>query len=143
LGVYKLAQKLDEIPGEDYEGSSVLGGAKAAVQKKWIKEYRWGFSEPEMALAVGNHGPAVIGIDWLSDMMEPDSKGLIHATGYAEGGHAILVNGINLKKGLYHLHNSWGISWGINGGCFLSRDDMAMLLARQGECCIPVVRLMG
>lgn len=57
------------------------------------------------------------------------------------GGHAILCNGVNVKSGLYRLHNSWGESWGVNGEAFISRADMATLLKRQGEACIPVKRL--
>jgi hypothetical protein len=143
VGVYRRAQKLDDVPGENYEGTSVLGGAKAAEEKKWLKEYRWGFSESDLCLAVGYHGPAVLGINWYSGMMNPDSKGIVRPTGTLEGGHAILCNGVNVKNELYRLHNSWSSSWGINGDCFITRADMTKLLKEQGETCIPVVRLMG
>jgi hypothetical protein len=140
--VYKRAQQLDEFPGEFYDGSSVLGGIKAGVEKKWYKEYRWAFGEDDLALAVGWHGPAVLGINWYSDMMTSDSKGVIKPTGTLEGGHAILCTGISIKKGLYRLHNSWSREWGIDGDCFISREDMAKLLKMKGEACIPITRLM-
>jgi hypothetical protein len=140
LAVYHRAQELDEWPGEDYEGSSVLGAIKAGKEKGWYKEYRWAFGEEDLALAVGYKGPAVLGINWTEGMMDPDKNGLIKATGSLQGGHAILCNGYSIKKGLYRLHNSWGSEWGINGECFLSEADMVKLLKDQGEACVPVVR---
>lgn len=138
--VYKLAQKYDEWPGDNYEGSSVLGGAKAAQKMGWLTEYRWAFGEDDLAMAVGYKGPAVLGVNWYEGMTEPDKNGIIRPTGDALGGHCILCNGINVKRGLYRLHNSWGASWGVNGECFISFSDMATLLKKQGEACIPVIR---
>lgn len=143
MQVYKLAQKLDDEPGENYEGSTVLGGAKAAQTKKWLKEYRWGFSLDDAILALGYHGPGVAGLNWYSGMMDVDSKGFIHPTGQLEGGHAILVHGVNVKGQYVKLWNSWSKSWGINGGCYLSFDDFGRLLQEQGEFCIPVIRNLG
>jgi len=138
--VYYRARQIDEWPGENYEGSSVLAAMKAGQEKGWYKEYRWAFSEPELALAVSYKGPAVLGVNWYEGMSNPDKNGLIHPTGELQGGHAIICNGFNTRKGLYRLHNSWGSAWGINGECFISRRDMALLLKQQGEACIPVVR---
>jgi hypothetical protein len=138
--VYHMAQQLDEWPGDDYEGSSVLGAMKAGRQKGWYKEYRWAFGEQDLCLAVGYKGPCVLGINWYDGMSTPDSKGIIAPTGAIAGGHAIMCNGFNVKTGLYRLHNSWGNWWGINGECFIHQDHMARLLAEQGEACIPVIR---
>jgi hypothetical protein len=143
IQVYKRAQQLDEFPGEFYDGSSVLGGVRAGVEKKWYKEYRWGFSLDDAVLALGYHGPGVAGINWTSDMMKPDSKGFIRATGTVEGGHAIMVSGVNVKGRYVKLFNSWGKSWGMNGMCYLSFDDFEKLLHQKGEFCIPITRLMG
>jgi hypothetical protein len=143
LQVYKRAQVLDEIPGEDYEGSSVLGGIKAGVEKKWYGSYRWGFGLDDAILALGYHGPGVAGLNWYSGMMDIDSKGFIHPTGQVEGGHAILINQVNVKGHYVGLFNSWSKSWGRNGSCYLSFDDFARLLKEDGEFCIPVVRLHG
>lgn len=139
--VYKLAQKYDEWPGDNYEGSSVLGGAKASQKMGWLTEYRWAFGENDLAMAVGYYGPAVLGLNWYEGMNEPDKNGIIRPTGDMLGGHCILCNSINIKKQLYRLHNSWGTSWGINGDCFISFADMEKLLKQEGEACIPVQRL--
>ena len=142
LQVYYEAQILDDYPGEDYEGSSVLGGIKAGKKRGWYGGYRWAFSEFDLALAVGNFGPAVLGINWYSGMNEPDSKGFVTPTGALEGGHAILCNGIHIKTGVYRLHNSWSRKWGFFGDCFITRKDMAFLLKERGEACIPVTRYL-
>jgi len=141
--VYRRARELDEWPGEDYEGSSVLGAAKAGKERGWYGEYRWAFGEEDLRLAVGYKGPAVLGINWLEGMMQPNAKGVIRALGAVMGGHAILCNGFNVNSGLYRLHNSWGKSWGVQGECFISSEDLAKLLKDQGEAMIPVVRKLG
>jgi hypothetical protein len=138
--VYKLAQTFDEWPGEDYEGSSVLGGAKAAEQMGWLEQYRWAFSLEDAILALGYRGPGVAGLNWYEGMSEPDKNGFIHPTGALLGGHCILINGVNVKKGYVKLHNSWSKNWGILGGCYLSFDDFGRLLKEDGEFCIPVIR---
>jgi len=141
--IYYRAQELDDFPGTDYDGSSVLGAVKAGMERKWYGSYRWAFGEADLCLAVGYKGPVILGVNWYSGMMDPDSQGIIKPTGALEGGHAILCTGINLKTGLYRLHNSWGQSFGINGDCFISRPDMTLLLVRDGEACIPIARGRG
>lgn len=138
--LYKRAKELDEWPGENYDGSSVLAAIKAGQEKGWYKEYRWAFSENDLSLAIGHYGPVVLGINWYEGMEDVDSDGLIQVAGNVLGGHAILCNGYNVKKKLYRLHNSWGKSWGINGECFITVNDLTRLLAEDGEACIPVVR---
>ena len=138
--IYYRARQIDEWPGENYEGSSVLAAIKAGMEKGWYTEFRWAFSETDLALAVGYKGPAVLGINWYEGMCDTDSKGIIKPTGEILGGHAILCNGYSIKTGLYRLHNSWGQGWGINGECFIHKDDLASLLKDQGEACIPVIR---
>jgi len=140
--IYKRAQMLDEWPGENYEGTSVLGGMKALQQlyPEAIKEYRWGFTLQDVLETIAYRGPIVLGVNWYNNMFAPDDKGFIHASGRLAGGHAILAKGINAKKKYITLHNSWGESWGINGSCYLSFDDLKLLLRNEGEACIPVIR---
>ena len=141
--IYYRARELDEWPGEDYEGSSVLGAVKAATEKGWYKEYRWAFGVDDLALAVSRHGPAILGINWYTGMFNTDGSGFVRVTGRIEGGHAILCNGFNVKGDYFKLHNSWGKGWGVSGGCKISYEDMNRLLREQGEACVPVIRIMG
>ena len=138
--IYLAARHVDEWPGEDYSGTSVLAGFKAATALGYFSEYRWAFGLKDLVLAVGYKGPAVLGINWLEGMSNPDANGYIHATGEIRGGHAILCRGVNVKKKRFLLRNSWGRDWGMDGDCYLSFDDMEKLLHASGEACIPVKR---
>lgn len=140
MSIYRIARTLDDWPGEDYEGTSVLGGAKAVTGMHRLKEYRWAFGEEDACLAVGYHGPGILGTNWYEGMMGPDEDGFLRPTGNIVGGHAICVNGYSVKRNAYKVHNSWGIGWGILGEAWIHREDMATLLANDGEFCVPVVR---
>lgn len=138
--IYHEARRIDEWEGEKYEGTSVLAGAKVVIGLKYMKEYRWAFGLEDLILAVGYAGPAVLGINWYSGMLQVDEHGFIHPTGSVAGGHAILCYGVNIPGRYFKLHNSWGAEWGKNGDCYLSFEDMDRLLHEQGEACVPVGR---
>ena len=141
--VYHRAQDLDEWPGHDYEGTSVLGAMKAGKEKGWYEEYRWAFGIDDLVLALGYKGPAVLGINWYEGMFETDSGGFIHPTGQLMGGHAIVAIGVSLTKQSVRLHNSWGIDWGVHGECQILISDLKQLLKEDGEAAIPVKRGLG
>lgn len=136
--LYKAAQTRDEWPGENYEGTSVLGGAKALQDTGLIKEYRWAFGLQEVLLALSYAGPVVLGLNWKEGMFEPDIKGFIAPTGSLLGGHCLLARGINVKGQYVILRNSWGPDWGINGDCRVKFTDLDLLLKDEGEACIPI-----
>lgn len=148
--IYWEAQKRDPwaggaYPGAEpfYEGSSVLAGIQVAHELGYFEEYRWAFSEHDLALAVGYRGPAVLGVNWYTGMFDTDADGYISPTGQIAGGHAILCAAISVKNDAYRLDNSWGLGWGVNGSCYIKRADLARLLAEDGEACIPVDREGG
>jgi hypothetical protein len=138
--IYLEAQKIDEWPGEDYEGTSVLAGAKIVANLGAMAEYRWAFGLEDLRLAVGHAGPAVLGINWYDGMFDTGPDGFIRPTGALAGGHAICCFGVNQKERYFKLHNSWGRSWGRDGVALVTFDDMERLLEEQGEACVPVKR---
>lgn len=142
INIYNRARQLDEWEGEDYSGSSVLGGAKAVAEAGYMTEYRWALGLQDVVDTIGHFGPVVLGINWYEGMMTPDDKAYIHVTGDAVGGHAILARGVNFKQRRVTLRNSWGSDWGANGGCHISFDDLDRLLHEEGEACVPVKRLV-
>jgi hypothetical protein len=141
--VYHRARELDTFPGEDYEGSTVLGAVKAAVELGWYSEYRWAFSIDDLILAVCHKGPAIIGSNWYSGMGTPDGDNYIHATGKVQGGHCWCLVGWDVKRNAGRVQNSWGAGWGDKGRCWIGRRDLKRLAADGGEACIPIIRGEG
>eukprot|EP00178_Gracilaria_changii_P007862 TRINITY_DN24507_c0_g1_i1.p1 TRINITY_DN24507_c0_g1~~TRINITY_DN24507_c0_g1_i1.p1 ORF type:complete len:338 (+),score=36.78 TRINITY_DN24507_c0_g1_i1:24-1016(+) len=66
------------------------------------------------------HGPSYTRFDVYSDFMNYGGGVYVHTSGGRLGGHAIIVVGWGQEDGLdYWLcANSWGASWGIEGGYF-------------------------
>jgi hypothetical protein len=143
--VYHRAQKLDEWPGEDYEGTSVLAGAKAVSALGFIPEYRWAFSVDDLMLAVSHLGPAVVGTSWMEGMDRWDKNGVLTASGNVRGGHCYLIRGVLLnpiwlREPVFRITNSWGDDWGIGGDAFIRVSDFEKLMKDGGEACIPMRR---
>lgn len=139
---YHRARQLDEYPGEDYEGSSVLGGMKAGVERGWYREYRWATGSPaqmadDVITAIGYHGPVVFGANWVEGMDQPDASGTMHYSGAVRGGHAFIGSAYSVKRDAVFIPNSWG---GAGQG-WLPRAEIAKMLADGGEACVPVSRL--
>src|SRR3954451_15238844 len=155
--LYKLAQKHDEWPGENYEGSSVLGGLKAAMALGYVGEYRWAFGIDDVLGALSSIGPVVFGTDWLGGMFDPRPDGTLDVSGSSAGGHAYLIRGVVLPRNgkartagfpsiattepLMRLTNSWDRSWGRNGEALLPASGAERLLKQQGEAAITTVAL--
>ena len=138
MRIYRRAQQIDEWTGEDYDGTSVLAGAKVMKELGYFESYYWALTLEEMQFGVSRKGPGVLGCWWWSGMMDPDENGYIHPTGKRVGGHAILVKGYNVKAGRFEVHQSWGDQWGQGGDAYISDEDMEKLLLNDGEFCLPV-----
>lgn len=140
--IYDRARQLDEWEGEDYEGTSVLAGAKSTIELSGkFSEYRWVKTVPELIGTVGRLGPVVMGTWWYEGMLEPDYNGLVRVEGQPAGGHSYLIRGISLKNRLFRIRNSWGPAWGKDGDCFVSFEGVERLLGEDGEACVPLKRV--
>lgn len=148
--IYWPAQRIDEFAGGAYpgakpqmEGTSVRAGVKAAKALGYYGEYRFARSETELALALAQYGPVIIGVNWYRGMFRPDSRGFLNTTGGVQGGHCVLVIGLKITApgaGYYTIYNSWGPGWGLNGTARIRRSTMARLLAERGDACVIVER---
>jgi hypothetical protein len=135
--VYNQAQKIDEWPGENYNGTSVRAGAKVLQAQGFILNYLWAFNLTHLVNTVLNVGPVVVGTRWYRNMFYPNKKtGLITATGPLAGAHAYIINGVDTKKRLFRIKNSWGRNWGLQGRAFISFDNMNSLIKLRGEVCL-------
>jgi hypothetical protein len=142
--VYHRARQLDEWPGEDYEGSSVLGATKAGQELGWWTRYHWALGPgPEAAandviMSLGYRGPVMLGTNWYESMMVPRGDGYLAVAGRVAGGHAWLATAYSKTRDAIWTPNSWG----GQGQGWIHRSDLVRLLAEDGEACIPDTRLM-
>ena len=143
--LYRECQRVDEWPGEDYEGTSVRACFKLMKEKGFATEYVWAFDAETVARHVLETGPCVVGTWWKSDMDRPDDEGYIHASGGNRGGHAWLISGFSRLKrcpdgstGAFRMQNSWGIGWGDRGRAWISFSDLDALIRDDGEAVAAV-----
>lgn len=144
---YKMAQKVDPWEGEEYEGTSVLAGAKVMQKEGFIEGYRWCFGIKDLRDAIISEGPVVIGIPWYQGMYSTRQSGLVDVSGDQVGGHCITVTGYHpemeiegQKREVFRWRNSWGNSYGIDGSGYIEFDVLNDLLKNNAEACIPVNR---
>jgi len=138
--IYHEAQKVDEWPGEDYDGTSVRAGAKVLSNLGEFTEYRWAFTLNDVIDAVLERGPVVVGTNWYEEMFYPDSNNVIHIGGDIAGGHAWKIDGVNTELRFFRMKNSWGAYWGKGGFARISFDDVSRLLDEDGEACMAIER---
>ena len=148
--IYRQAQHIDEWEGNDYEGTSVLAGAKIVKELGFMESYRWATSVEDLRDTLITTGPVVIGVNWYEGMGWPDEKNLIRPTGGYYGGHCVFVYEYHPKKRLpgdywgrhrvFRIRNSWGESWGTNGSAHILYGDMARLISEGAEMCVPINR---
>lgn len=148
---YYRCKEIDEWEGVDYEGTSVLAGAKVAKELGYITEYRWATSITDVRDSVIQEGPVVIGIPWLSGMYETRRSGLVEVTGDEVGGHCILLTGYHPRMRIvgedwysryevFRWRNSWGTGYGKSGSGLIRAEDLRDLLSGWGEACVPIGR---
>jgi hypothetical protein len=146
--VYHRAKELDDFAGEDYDGTSVLAGAKAMKEAGLIKEYRWCFNIEDVIDAILTKGPVVLGIYWYESMYEAP-EGIVSVSGEIVGGHCITAVGFKLAKDsatgedTIILQNSWGYNWGNFGLAEIRVTELAKLLDNTGEACVITKRSYG
>jgi len=148
VSYYKRAQKIDQWPGEDYEGTSVLAGAKIMKEEGFISSYRWCFGIDDVRDTVITTGPVVIGVPWRSGMYSTKANGLVSVAGREVGGHCLVITGYdpamqirNKTYEVFRWRNSWGDDYGINGSGYILAINLSQLLRTSGEACVPIGRV--
>jgi hypothetical protein len=135
--LYREIVAEDRAAGRYYtEGATSLAMARVWQRRGFIASYRWGYSLSEFLTAIRS-GPVLLGVNWYEGMDDPDPKhGIIRAIGRNRGGHEIVANGVDLAGGVVRLANSWGREWGSRGFAYLPLEDLAKLIAEDGDVLI-------
>ena len=136
--IYFEAQKLDYWPGENYDGTSVDGGARFLYHQGYFTNYTWASDIEELKAFILYKGPAIVGTNYYTGMFDPDSRGFVDLSGSNEGGHAYLCIGYSSKKRAFRFLNSWGREWGQKARFWIREDDFQRLIEENGEICCPV-----
>lgn len=131
--LYLTSQDYDPWPGHDYDGTSTDAPLKVLRERGEISSYRWLFGETQLRRWVTDYGPAFVGTYWLMDMFYPADNGVLSVSGEVAGGHAYRIVQANARMRAYRVVNSWGKSWGQSGRAWIRFDDMARLLADEGD----------
>lgn len=157
VDLYKLCQKNDRWPGEDYDGTSVHGSCISLKSLGLVTEYRWAMTIDQVIDYVLTKGPMQVGTTFYNAMFKPDKQGFMHPEGGEAGGHAYLLLGANRNTkcpngsiGAFSLLNSWGRRWGRedragnkNGRALISFDEFDVLLKDQGEAAVVVEKKLN
>jgi hypothetical protein len=132
-------------PSDVEDGAYVRDGMKALQANGRLTAYAAADKAADVVAWVRQHGPVVVGTDWLTGMDDYNpSTGLMHATGSSRGGHCWCIvghipagaktpEGNTFPTDVVRMQNSWGAGWGLNGYAYLSTSDLDKLLASQGE----------
>jgi hypothetical protein len=143
--IYKEVQKLDEWPGEDYDGTSVRAFYKYLKERGFISEYRWAFDCEAVVGHVLGTGPVQMGTVWDEGMSNPDRWGYIAPTKETadDSGHAWIIVGANREaknpdgtRGKVTMVNSWGTGWGLKGRAYLTFETLDKLIRMEGEAAV-------
>lgn len=148
LDIYNGAQKNDEWPGTNYEGTSVRGAMKFLQDAGMIASYVWAQS---VASAVewmnGGYGTCIIGTNWYAEMSDVDRNGFMREPAPSLttpiGGHAYRLIWWDAKKKGVLMRNSWGHEFGYlksgvpSGYAFMSLELLERLFREDGELACP------
>lgn len=140
--LYKAAQAEDEWPGDNYEGSSVRGAAKALTGMGRLKSYVWAANATDVRDFLITSGTVMMGTDWRSAMTTP-VDGQLKVSGAVEGGHAYLLVGYDATTNRFRMVNSWGADWGEHGQAWIRFKDLDRLIAARGEACAALEQALA
>ena len=139
-------------PDDQTLGSWVWAGERvlAADRLTGYPMIEQSFSCPDIETLVSallERGPVVAGLAWRGSMSTPeevDGQMVCRVEGETHGGHAILLNGVDLDlelggvRGFVRFKNSWGPEWGDDGQALVSVDDLATLLEGASDVLLPI-----
>lgn len=136
MQLYKEGQKRDGLAGKPHSGTETRAVAQYLQEENLIGEYRWAHCMEAVIAWILFKGPVIFGSPWLSNMEETDGKGVLHATGEEETGHAYVGVGYDPATEMFLCQNVWSDQWGEKGFFWISLEDLTKLLQADGEAAV-------
>lgn len=135
--IYSRATELDPFDGTyppTDTGSSGLAAAKAAQEMGIIERYEWIFGGVDQVLATLRDRPVGVGTRWDNNMFHPEPNTfLVRPGGGVAGGHEWAVIGWNVRFNAFEGLCWWGSDWASHGLFRIRKEDLADLLADDGD----------
>lgn len=124
------------------EGASALGLMKFWKEMGIIESYDWVIDGGwDSVIAALQRTPILFGTWWYEGLGEPDSKGIVHATGNQLGGHEYLANAFIWhqlpSKRLIGYEQSWGEEYGVHGKFYMPCEEAEALWLDDGDIAVP------
>jgi hypothetical protein len=147
--LYRAAQRIDEWPGEGYDGTSFRAVMKMLSDPQGplgqlISEYLWVTDEDMAREYLMTRGTLAFGTDWFAGMDNPTAKGAyIEPTGAFRGGHELVLRWYYHSKhylypDTYEFIQSWGEGEGDKGLVRMKADGFRyVFLHLNGDLCSP------
>lgn len=153
--LYRKIVLRDEWPDNDFEaaapdaqlqnGTSVRAAMETLIALGYIKSYLWAENVENARAWLMMFSGLVGGFTWKTNMMETDTEGFVSYAGDTEGGHCVYLGGWNdhVRHNARYVRatrfqQSWPLPWGQRGRGWITEDDLAKMLADQGELAAPV-----
>ena len=152
-GIYVLAKKYDEFPGEDYEGTSLLGALQGAKDIGVYSASDWPYSSKALprssakpvlklrgfkqaksisqildALRAGSVVAASIQVTSDFDTPGKDGRVTIKLPLRELGAKTIAIVGYDASAAEFKFANDWGTSWGAQGFGIIKDTDLSKVL---------------
>lgn len=138
--IYTEAQKRDEIPGENYDGTTARGAMEYLKERGYIERYVWCWDIVAMSAWLrSKQGPVLLGINWYASFDDPPKDSILRLpkTSWIRGGHEVYATGRNESRGLTRCINSWGKVYGDNGRFWIPDEVLDRLMREDGDVVTP------
>lgn len=152
-GIYTIAKKYDEWPGEDHEGTSISGALNGLTEEGAYLESDWpfpsktrpmktikpaykisGFAEikgiEQILDSLRSNNVVIVSISISNDFFKPSDKGrvVIKLPFEPVGATAICIVGYDGETAEFTFANAWGLRWGANGFGRIRDTDLSKTL---------------
>jgi hypothetical protein len=140
VGLYSAATEIDPWQGTfrpDDTGSDGLSIAKVLHARGLISGYQHATSLAATLTALEQR-VVMVGTSWLEGMYDTAPDGQMTVSGMELGGHEYALDELDVERQRVWIRNSWGEGYGLRGRAWMTWDDLAKLLAMQGDCTVLI-----